>query len=181
MAALSDLDTKRITISDLDTRLGLQTDRGNDFERSLADRRRELSEERATPCGTRPGAACRAGARGGARKTGSGASKANATRSPRRRRLSWSACRRFPATATRSCPPSTSMRRRSGPCRRNSTTPASVSPPSRRNGCRTALHAEAQRAENAELRRLIVEVADDVIRSAENEARASQERRKARG
>ena len=46
MAALSDLDTKRITISDLGTRLGLQTDRCNDFERSLADRRRELSEER---------------------------------------------------------------------------------------------------------------------------------------
>ena len=44
-----------------------------------------------------------------------------------------------------------------------------------------SLRSEARRAENAELRRLIVEVADDVIRSAENEARASQERRKARG
>jgi chromosome segregation ATPase len=46
MAALSDLDTKRITISDLETRLATQTGRGNDFERALGDRRAELAEER---------------------------------------------------------------------------------------------------------------------------------------
>ncbi len=45
-AALSDLDTKRITISDLETRLMTQTARGNDFERALGERDRELSGER---------------------------------------------------------------------------------------------------------------------------------------
>jgi predicted nucleic acid-binding Zn-ribbon protein len=45
-AALSELDTKRITISDIETRLGTQTARGDEFERSLSARRSELSEER---------------------------------------------------------------------------------------------------------------------------------------
>jgi chromosome segregation ATPase len=44
--ALSELDTKRITISDLETRLATQTARGHDFERALGERRGELSEER---------------------------------------------------------------------------------------------------------------------------------------
>jgi predicted nucleic acid-binding Zn-ribbon protein len=44
--ALSDLDTKRITISDLETRLMTQTARGNDFERALNERHSELSDER---------------------------------------------------------------------------------------------------------------------------------------
>jgi hypothetical protein len=37
------------------------------------------------------------------------------------------------------------------------------------------------RAENAELRRLIVEVADDVIRATEGKPAAAPEKRKARG
>jgi chromosome segregation ATPase len=45
-ATLSELDTKRITISDLGTRLATQTARGDEFERALSGRRSELSEER---------------------------------------------------------------------------------------------------------------------------------------
>lgn len=45
-AALSDLDAKRIAISDLETRLMTQTARGNDFERALKERHLELTEER---------------------------------------------------------------------------------------------------------------------------------------
>jgi chromosome segregation ATPase len=45
-AALSELDAKRITISDLETRLMTQTARGNDFERALGERHSELSDER---------------------------------------------------------------------------------------------------------------------------------------
>ncbi|MBB4038979.1 chromosome segregation ATPase [Microvirga flocculans] len=45
-AALSEVDTKRITISDLETRLMTQTSRGNDFERALGEHRSELSDER---------------------------------------------------------------------------------------------------------------------------------------
>ncbi|MBA1158583.1 hypothetical protein [Microvirga mediterraneensis] len=44
--SLSELDTKRITISDLETRLMTQTARGNDFERALGERHSELSDER---------------------------------------------------------------------------------------------------------------------------------------
>ncbi|HEX2554773.1 MAG TPA: hypothetical protein VHL98_13820 [Microvirga sp.] len=44
--ALRDLDAKRITISDLDTRLTAQTVRGDELERALADRQGELSDER---------------------------------------------------------------------------------------------------------------------------------------
>jgi chromosome segregation ATPase len=44
--ALSELDTKRIMVSDLETRLATQTDRGRDFERALSEYRTELSEER---------------------------------------------------------------------------------------------------------------------------------------
>ena len=45
-AALGELDTKRITISDLETRLMTQIARGNDFERALGERHSELSDER---------------------------------------------------------------------------------------------------------------------------------------
>lgn len=45
-AALSDIDAKRIAISDLETRLMTQTARGNDFERALSERHTELSDER---------------------------------------------------------------------------------------------------------------------------------------
>lgn len=45
-AALGELDVKRITISDLETRLMTQTGRGNDFERALNERHSELSDER---------------------------------------------------------------------------------------------------------------------------------------
>lgn len=45
-AALSDIDAKRIAISDLETRLMTQTARGNDFERALNKRHIELSDER---------------------------------------------------------------------------------------------------------------------------------------
>ncbi len=45
-AALSDIDAKRIAISDLETRLMTQTARGNDFERALKERHFELTEER---------------------------------------------------------------------------------------------------------------------------------------
>jgi chromosome segregation ATPase len=45
-AALSELDAKRITISDLETRLMTQTGRGNDFERALGERHSELTDER---------------------------------------------------------------------------------------------------------------------------------------
>lgn len=43
---LSDNDTKRIKISDLETRLATQIARGDDFDRALTDRRAELSNER---------------------------------------------------------------------------------------------------------------------------------------
>lgn len=43
---LSDLDARRITISDLETRLGTQTRRGDEFERTLTSRGSELSAER---------------------------------------------------------------------------------------------------------------------------------------
>lgn len=45
-AALSELDVKRIAISDLETRLMTQTARGNDFERALNERHSELAIER---------------------------------------------------------------------------------------------------------------------------------------
>jgi chromosome segregation ATPase len=45
-AALSDMDAKRITISDLETRFATQKARGDDFERALGERRNELTEER---------------------------------------------------------------------------------------------------------------------------------------
>jgi chromosome segregation ATPase len=45
-AALNELDTKRIRISDLETRLATQTSRAHDFERALDERKRELAEER---------------------------------------------------------------------------------------------------------------------------------------
>ncbi|MBF9234466.1 coiled-coil domain-containing protein [Microvirga alba] len=44
--ALKELDIKRITISVLETRLMTQTARATDFERALAERHNELSEER---------------------------------------------------------------------------------------------------------------------------------------
>ncbi|MEZ0169699.1 hypothetical protein [Microvirga sp. TS319] len=45
-AALTEIDAKRIAISDLETRLMTQTARGNDFERALNERHTELSDER---------------------------------------------------------------------------------------------------------------------------------------
>jgi chromosome segregation ATPase len=45
-AALSELDAKRIVISDLETRLMTQTARGDDFERAHGEKHGELSEER---------------------------------------------------------------------------------------------------------------------------------------
>lgn len=45
-AALSEIDAKRISISDLETRLMTQTSRGNDFERALNERHSELTDER---------------------------------------------------------------------------------------------------------------------------------------
>jgi chromosome segregation ATPase len=45
-AALSELDAKRITVSDLETRLAMQTGRADDFERVWGDRRGELTDER---------------------------------------------------------------------------------------------------------------------------------------
>jgi chromosome segregation ATPase len=45
-AALGENDTRRITISDLETRLGTQTSRATEFERSLAEARTELVAER---------------------------------------------------------------------------------------------------------------------------------------
>lgn len=45
-AALSEIDAKRIVISDLETRLMTQSARGNDFERALGERHSELSDER---------------------------------------------------------------------------------------------------------------------------------------
>jgi chromosome segregation ATPase len=45
-ASLSDIDTKRITISDLETRLATQTARGNELQRALGEHRNELEEER---------------------------------------------------------------------------------------------------------------------------------------
>ena len=45
-AALSEIDAKRISISDLETRLMTQTARGNDFERAVNERHTELSQER---------------------------------------------------------------------------------------------------------------------------------------
>ena len=44
--AMTELDTKRITISDLETRLATQTARGDEFERAVGERRGELSDER---------------------------------------------------------------------------------------------------------------------------------------
>lgn len=43
---LSEMDAKRITISDLETRLATQTARGDEFERATGDRRGELAEAR---------------------------------------------------------------------------------------------------------------------------------------
>jgi chromosome segregation ATPase len=43
---LSELDTKRITISDLETRLATQTARADELERALNERRGELADER---------------------------------------------------------------------------------------------------------------------------------------
>ncbi len=43
---LRDLDAKRITVSDLETRLGTQTVRADEFERALKEGRTELSDER---------------------------------------------------------------------------------------------------------------------------------------
>ncbi|WP_210485189.1 hypothetical protein [Microvirga antarctica] len=45
-AALSEIDSRRIAISDLETRLMTQKARGDDFERALGDRHSELSDER---------------------------------------------------------------------------------------------------------------------------------------
>ncbi|MGO4707126.1 hypothetical protein AB4072_15280 [Microvirga sp. 2MCAF38] len=45
-AALSELDAKRITISDLETRLMTHVARGDDFERASAEHRNALSDER---------------------------------------------------------------------------------------------------------------------------------------
>jgi chromosome segregation ATPase len=45
-AALSEIDAKRIVISDLETRLMTQNARGDDFERALGERHSELSDER---------------------------------------------------------------------------------------------------------------------------------------
>ena len=45
-ATLNELDAKRITISDLETRLGTQKSRGDELEHTLGERRSELSEER---------------------------------------------------------------------------------------------------------------------------------------
>jgi DNA repair exonuclease SbcCD ATPase subunit len=45
-ASLNELDAKRIAISDLETRLATQTTRGDEFERLLAERRDELAAER---------------------------------------------------------------------------------------------------------------------------------------
>jgi chromosome segregation ATPase len=44
--ALNDLDAKRITVSDIETRLAMQIARGDEFERALTERRSELSDER---------------------------------------------------------------------------------------------------------------------------------------
>lgn len=44
-SSLSDLDAKRITVSDLETRLMTQTSRGNDYERVLGERRGEINDE----------------------------------------------------------------------------------------------------------------------------------------
>lgn len=44
---LNDIDAKRITISDLETRLTTQTSRASDFERALSGHKIELAEERA--------------------------------------------------------------------------------------------------------------------------------------
>jgi predicted nucleic acid-binding Zn-ribbon protein len=43
---LSDLDARRITISDLETRLSTQTTRGDEYERALSDARAALTAER---------------------------------------------------------------------------------------------------------------------------------------
>jgi len=45
-ASLNDIDTKRITISDFETRLAAQTTRANELERVLAEGRDELGAER---------------------------------------------------------------------------------------------------------------------------------------
>ncbi len=45
-SSLSDLDAKRITVSDLETRLMTQTSRADDYQRVLGERRSELSDER---------------------------------------------------------------------------------------------------------------------------------------
>ncbi|HKH33710.1 MAG TPA: hypothetical protein VKA80_06040, partial [Beijerinckiaceae bacterium] len=45
-ATLSEVDARRITISDLETRLAMQTARGDEFERLANDRRAELTAER---------------------------------------------------------------------------------------------------------------------------------------
>ena len=115
--------------SDLGTRLVLQTDRCNDFERSLADRRRELSRS-ANALRNSPRRCSRSRNARRARKSGSG--------DPRRTRCEVRGGGRShgpPADALRrrrtDGAPSTSMRRRSNRCGTNSTTPVPVSPPSR--------------------------------------------------
>jgi septal ring factor EnvC (AmiA/AmiB activator) len=45
-AALTDTDARRISISDLETRLATQTARADEFEKALVERRAELSDER---------------------------------------------------------------------------------------------------------------------------------------
>jgi chromosome segregation ATPase len=45
-AALQEIDARRITISDLETRISTQTSRGDEFERQLLERRAELAGER---------------------------------------------------------------------------------------------------------------------------------------
>ena len=45
-AALSEVDTRRISISDLETRLATQTTRADEIERALGERRAELADER---------------------------------------------------------------------------------------------------------------------------------------
>jgi chromosome segregation ATPase len=172
-AVLGDLDTKRITISDLGTRLGLQTDRSSDFERSLADRRRELSEER-----ERLAEFARA-------------LLAEQERAAALERRIEALESEHDGTSAEAAALTDRLQRLSGENGTQARTIESLEKELDASRARIAaleigrsphgVHAEAHRAENAELRRLIVEVADDMIRSVENQARASHERRKARG
>jgi DNA repair exonuclease SbcCD ATPase subunit len=152
-AALSELDTKRITISDLETRLAMQKSRGDDFERSLGERRRELEEERQR--------------------------LADLAKTLLAEQERASALEREAAGLTESLKGSSgdivlSLRKELDEARIRI---ASLEAEKRKDG---PLPDEI-RAENAELRRLIVEVADDVLRAADHEAPAAQERRTARG